>query len=161
MDCEIVNVVQGDDLYEELLSQIRDDPGLLQQMWQDAEHRLIEVPGKIWTIAVVWSEQERRWVPAAWAAACEVIDDAGRAVLRCSDNYERRGVGRDHGLHGAVYRHRHETVVAPSGLPAVTYLFAEPIPPHERDGWYKTGLHDVSREPGIDEHPWWELRRDP
>jgi hypothetical protein len=58
-----------------------------------------------------------------------------------------------------VYRVRHDTVVAPSTRPAVTYLFREPIPPHEADGWYRTALFSTSHEEGTEPHKYWQLRR--
>ncbi|WBB94158.1 hypothetical protein [Verrucosispora sp. WMMC514] len=150
--CELVNVAPGYPRYEELVGQIRTDPALLAAMWSDAEHRLIEHPRKVWSIATV--REGGRWVPAAWA--CAVVDGN---VLRCCDNYERPGY-RDRGLYEAAYRHRHTTIVAPYPLAAITYLFAQPIGLHMADGWYHTGVRGVSTEAGV-EHQWWKLRRDP
>lgn len=149
---ELVNVAIGQPRYEELVGQIRTDPALLAHMWGDAEHRLEERPGKVWTVCAVRSEG--RWVPAAWAAS--IAEDA---MLRCGDNYEHPA-WRGKGLYAAAYTYRHTTVVAPSALPAVTYLFAQPIALHEADGWYRSGAHGVSTEAG-EPHEWWELRRDP
>ena len=142
----VLSVRIGDERYEDLIGQIR----------ADAEHELDEQPGKAWAVVAV--EGHGRWVPAAWAAAT-VEPGPGGPVLRCSDNYERRGPGRLHGLYPIAYRHRHETVVAPSRLPGLTYLFAQPIGLHEADGWHRTGLTGTSRQPGIEPHQWWELRR--
>lgn len=147
---EIYNVRQGDDRYEQFIGQIRADRQLQADMWADAEHELIELPGKSWTVVAVDG------TPVAWAAArVEQID--GTRVLKCSDNYERRGVGRDRQLYRLAYTYRHTTIVEPTRLPAVTYLFAQPMPLHEADGWRRTGLTGTS-EHG---HDWWELRRDP
>jgi hypothetical protein len=143
-----VDTVQiGDDDYERHLGRIRQDEQLLADMWRDAEHLLDEHPGKRWTVVSVGG------MPVAWAAATVV--DADGHLLRCSDNYERRGIGRVAHLYRLAYRRRHETIVAPAGLPALTYLFAEPIPLHEADGWVRTGLTGTS-DLG---HQWWELRR--
>jgi hypothetical protein len=147
----VLNVQVGHPHYEELVGQLR-QPNLLAEMWADAEHRLVEAPGKIWTIVAV--DEGGRWVTAAWAAS--TID---QGVLRCSDNYERRGHGRDLSLYPIAYRHRHETVVEPLGLPGLTYLFAQPVDLHTADGWHHTGLSGTSREREVDAHDWWELRR--
>ena len=142
---EVLTVQIGDENYERTIGPIRSDRVLRAEMQADAEHTLDERPGKLWCVVLVGD------VPAAWCAV--QIQDG---VLRCSDNYERRGVGRERGLYTEAYRHRHNTIVAPSGLPAVTYLFAQPIARHEADGWYRTGLAGVSD----DGHEWSELRRD-
>lgn len=155
---EVLNLSIGDERYEEVLGQIRDDADLRRQMWADAEHRFDEAPAKVWTVVVV--RDRGPWAPAAWAAA-SVQHDGDEPVLRCSDNYERRGPGRRWGLYPVAYRHRHITIVAPSPLPALTYLFDGPVRLHEADGWYRTGLSDTSCEPGINPHDWWELRRNP
>lgn len=146
---KLVIVQIGHLLYEEVMGPIRTDPILRQQLWDDAEHALDEAPSKLWVMVL------HDGVPAAWAAAVVERHD-GAPVLRCCDNYERRGPGRDRRLYPAAYRHRHERIVAPCGLPAVTYLGREPIPLHEADGWYRTGVHGVSDATGL---AWWELRR--
>jgi hypothetical protein len=154
---EVVTVQLGDDRYEQVLGQIRADRQLLDEVWSDSETRLVEQPGKMWVVVLASG------VPAAWAAAYveEHIGPAGaEIVLRCTDSYERRGPGRDLGLYLLAYRRRHEVLVAPSRLPGLTFLYRQPMALHEADGWYRTGVHDVSREPGLDEHPWWQLRRD-
>lgn len=156
---QLVNVQLGDPGYEELIGQIRADAALREQMWQDAEHRLEESPDKIWSLVIV--RVDDRWVPAAWAAA-RVVD----GVLVCSDNYERRGfrgsdLGRDGwGFYPKAYAHRHVTVVVPSGLPAQTFIFAQPRALHEAGGWVATGLARTSHE-ADEPHPWLEMRRDP
>jgi hypothetical protein len=154
VDHQVVTVSLGDLRYEDVIGQVRADTALRAQIWADAEHELEEQPGKLWTVALVW--QEDRWVPAAWCAV-RAVD----GVLVCSDNYERRGPGRALGLYRAAYEQRHTTIIEPTPLPAMTYLFAEPIPLHEADGWYRTGLSGTSRRPGIHPHDWWELCRRP
>lgn len=148
---DVATVEVGHPRYEELIGQIRGDAVLRGQMWADAEHELVERPGKVWTVVSVW--EGGRWVPAAWAAAHV---DGG--LLRCSDNYERRGAGRARGLYRVAYRQRHRTVVGPSGLPAITYLFVQPIALHEADGWRRTGVAGTSHATG-EAHDWWELWR--
>lgn len=152
---EVINIQIGHPRYEELIGQIRGNSTLLAQMWADAEHKLDEHPNKIWTVVVV-ADGDRK-VPAAWAAAT-VEHRVDGPILRCSDNYECRGPGRDHGLYAVAYAHRHRTVVEPAGIPAVTYLFAQPIARHEADGWYRT---TTCSDPGVEPHDWWELRRKP
>lgn len=157
MQLDLFNVRLGDSLYEDLLGQIRNDPALLARMWDDAESHLDEAPGKVWSVAAV-TDHRGRWTPAAWAAAIEQTED-GRPVLKCCNNYERPGY-RGHGAYAAAYAHRHTTIVAPSHLPGVTYLFRQPIGLHEADGWYRTGVQGVSTE-AAQSHEWWELRRHP
>lgn len=155
MHLEIVTVQWGDDRYAELIAPLRDDQVLVEQMWGDAEHRFEEHPAKRWVFAVVDGE------PAAWAAATWTADSNGRPLLRCSDNYERRGPGRDYRLYQLAYRRRQTSIVVPAarvGVPAVTYLFEQPIALHEADGWVKTGSTGVSGEAG-EKHQWWQLRR--
>lgn len=150
MQFHLVNVQIGHPRYNSLIGQIRTDAELREQMWRDAEHRLEESPGKIWSLAIV--REGDRWSPVAWAAA---RTESG--VLLCSDNYERRGY-RDRGLYAAAYAHRHATVVLPSGLPARTYIFAQPRALHEADGWASTGLSGTSDAAGIP-HEWFEMDR--
>lgn len=146
---EAVNVQMGDDdRYEEVISQLRGS-NLAAEMWADAEHILEETPGKVWTVILVSDDHPP--MPAAWCAS-QITPDG---VLRCSDNYERRGAGRRHGLYRLAYNWRHVTRVLPLGLAAVTYLYAQPLAIHEADGWYRTGTGGMSPHG----HKWWELRR--
>lgn len=146
-----VTLTHGAREYTALLAQITADPDLVDLMWEHAESRPTEldVPGTYWSVALVDGS------PTAWCAACV----QGDGTLRCHSNYERLGY-RHRGLYAAAYRERHTTVITPSGLPAVTYLFAQPIPLHEADGWVRTGVAGVSCEAG-EPHDWWELRRAP
>lgn len=155
---QVVTVRPGDAWYEPLISQIRDDRELRAQMWADAEHEFVEHPDKRWTFACVLRGRGAagRWEPAAWCASRVEARD-GERVLVCSDNYERRGDGRALGLYRDAYQRRHADVVARTRLPALTYLFAQPLGLHEADGWYRTGVHGTSDHG----HRWWELRRDP
>lgn len=144
---ETVLLRQGDGRYEEAVGQLQ-GPGLAAEMWADAEHRLREAPGKVWAFVLVDG------AAAAWCAA----QDLG-GVLVCSDNYERRGVGRERGLYPLAYAARHEAVVAPWAGPAVTYLFpGEVVRPHEADGWRWTGAAGPGEVAG---HWWREFRREP
>jgi hypothetical protein len=152
---EVVTVQLGDPAYEELLGPVREDRALLAQMWADAESRLDEEPGKSWCIAMV--EVDGRQVAAAWAAAVEVEHQSGVRMLRCCNNYERPGY-RGRGLYALAYAHRHATVVRPSGMPAITWIFDQPRALHERDGWVVTDV-GISREPDIEPHRWFEMRR--
>jgi hypothetical protein len=142
----VVTLTHGTRRYSALLDQIREDADLVVAMWRDGEHLPLEldVPGTQWSIALVDG------VPAAWCAA--TVTDG---VLTCHSNYERPG-HRGHGLYRLAYRERHRTVIAPAGLDAVTYLFADPIELHQADGWTLTGREGSGVLP---DHHWYELRR--
>lgn len=144
----VATLAHGQPEYAALLDRIRADEWLVGRMWVDAESTPdeLDVPGTWWTVVVVDG------APAAWCAA-RLDGDA----LRCHSNYEHPA-HRGRGLYAAAYRERHQTVVAPAAVPAVTYLFAQPIPLHERDGWRRTGEQGPGRLP---DHWWWELRREP
>jgi hypothetical protein len=132
---------------------------LRDEIWQDAEGQVEVVDlSTVWT--VVEAREHARFVPVAWCASTVVTAEDGPQMLRCSDNYERRGVGRHYGLYRIAYRHRHLTRVLPLALPAATYLFAQPIPLHEADGWVRTGNAGTSHAT-TEPHDWWELRREP
>jgi hypothetical protein len=127
-------------------------------MWEHAESRPdeLDVPGTWWTVVLV--QDRGRWVPAAWAAAVETTED-GERVLRCHSNFEvPRYRGR--GLYRAAYAHRHATVVRPTGLPAVTHLFRQPIKIHRAHRWHLTRVAGTSTTTG-EPHRWWQLRRNP
>ena len=144
---ELLTIEIGHPRYEEIMRPIRQNVRLRQQMWDDAEHAFDEEPGKSWCMVLC------NGIPAAWAAST-----CPPSRLLCCDNYERRGSGRQYGLYRLAYDFRHATIVAPSTLPAITYLGAEPIPLHEADGWVKTGTHGVSSSTGLE---WWQLHREP
>lgn len=152
-EIEIVTVEIGHPRYEELIGALRTDAVLLRRMWLDAESNLDERPGKRWVVAVVDG------VAAAWAAA---YVEAG--VLHCCNSYERPGF-RDRGLYAAVYRHRHDTIVAPWAGPALTFVYDQPLCRHLADGWDRltTGFSVVDEPDGDGEtiHRWHELRRGP
>lgn len=144
----VATLAHGQPEYAALLDRIRADEWLVGRMWADAESRPdeLDVPGTWWTVVVVDG------APAAWCAARL---DGG--VLKCHSNYEHPA-HRGRGLYAAAYRERHQTVVATAAVPAVTYLFRQPIPLHEADGWYRTGLEGPGELP---DHWWWQLRREP
>jgi hypothetical protein len=146
---QVVTLTHGQPQYADLLDQIRQDPTLAARMWADAESRPdeLDLPGTWWSVALVWDEH--RWVPAAWCAA-RVEDGALRAFC----NYEVPA-WRNLDLYADAYRERHHAVLVPSGLPAVTYLFPEPIALHEADGWERTGREGSGE---LDGHWWSELR---
>lgn len=149
MDYEIVTTRQGDTRYDALIGAVRADRALMATVWSDSESRMPESSGKVWYVAVVGG------VPAAWCAA-ETVD----GVLRCTDSYERHGY-RGHGLYAAVYAYRHLDAVLVAereGMPAVTYVFAEPLALHLADGWVVTAEGD-SAELDAPAHHWFELRR--
>lgn len=143
---QVVTLTHEQPEYGQLLDLIRADPPLVARMWADAESQPAELdqPGTWWTVALVDD------APAAWCAARPAGD-----VLYCHSNYEHpRHRGR--GLYAAAYRERHRHVIQPAGLDAVTYLFEQPIPLHEADGWQRTGPTGDGKVSG---HRWWELRR--
>ncbi|GAA2360730.1 hypothetical protein Cme02nite_38010 [Catellatospora methionotrophica] len=148
---ELVTVWIGHPRYEELLGPVRADTALLRQMWLDAESELDEQPGKLWCVSVVDGRA------GAWAAA---VEDCG--VLRCCNSYEVPAY-RGRGLYAAAYAHRHATIVAPSTLPAITYVYDQPLPLHLADGWAVTasGTSTVSEPDGDGrfEHRWHAMRR--
>lgn len=143
---ETFTLTHGEQLYTDLLDRIRRDDELVAAMWTDAECRPdeLDVPGTHWTVTVAYDG-----TPTAWAAA-RITDD----VLQCHSNYEVRA-WRGNRMYEAAYHARHWHVVHAYGLPAVTYLFAEPIGLHEADLWRRTGQTGV----GETGHQWWELRR--
>ncbi|WP_146605725.1 hypothetical protein [Micromonospora craterilacus] len=150
-------MAHGSERFAALLAQLRADTALVRRFWAEAEGTPDELdkPGTLWSVVVL--RDGSRWgTLAAWAAA-RVEGD----TLKCFANYEVPGVGRELGLYRVAYQERHRAVVLPSRRAAVTFLFAQPIPLHEADGWRRTGLQGVSTEPGIEAHAWWELRRDP
>lgn len=138
----------GSQYYAELLNLVRSDRILVTAMWDDAESRPeeLDVPGTTWIVVVTEVGE-----PAAWCAA-----RIENGILKCHSNYEVRKY-RGRGLYELAYRQRHRDVVLPAGVPAVTYLFEQPIDLHKADGWRLTG----DDGPGeIPRHRWWELRRD-
>lgn len=152
----VVTLAYGEPEYGVRLGQVSGDAELVARMWADAESRPFELaePGTRWSIALV--DDGDGEVPAAWCAVREITED-GQPVLKGLCNYEVPAY-RGHGLYLAAYRERHRRVVRPSVLPAVTYLFAQPIGLHLGDGWHHTGLTGPGELP---DHQWWELRRDP
>lgn len=152
---ELLTVCAGDPAYAELLDPVRADRALMARIWADSESTMPEESGKVWCVAAVWAGGHRH--AGAWCAAYETVDD-GEPTLKCCDSYE---LLRGRGLYAAVYAHRHREVVLPAatrGLPALTYVFAQPLPLHLADGWHVTDEGD-SAEPGIEPHRWYELRR--
>ncbi|MEU8185994.1 hypothetical protein [Micromonospora carbonacea] len=145
---KMVTLRHGEAQYADLLDTIRADTWLVGRMWVDAESQPDELdrPGTVWCVALVDG------VPAAWCAATP-----DGAALRAHSNYEHPH-HRERGLYAAAYAQRHRDVVQPSRLPALTYLFAQPIPLHEGNGWQRTGTHGPGEVGG---NWWWELHRDP
>jgi hypothetical protein len=141
---EVVRVAVGSARYDEVLAQLR-APDLRDRMWCDGEHRLEEHPGKTWWVVLADGR------PAAWCAAR--VD----GVLRCSDNFEAPGAGRQLGLYRLAFLARHHDMVARARQPAVTYLFTgQVVDLHEAFGWHRTGATGLGELPG---HTWWELQR--
>ncbi len=147
---EVRHIVAG----HHLLDALREEP-LRTQWWEDAESE--HEPGVSYLMVLapgpdVWL------VPAAWAGY-RIENEAGTAVLRCLNNYVRREF-RNPDLYPLAYEARHRLVVARFGLPAVTYLFPEPIALHEADGWVRdTGPSGSGQSPVNPNHHWQRLRR--
>lgn len=145
----------------DLIAKLAEEP-LRTQWWEDAESR--DEPGTAYLMVLVRGPDG--WlVPAAWAGY-RIEDEHGTAVLRCCNNYVRRGY-RDHtpDLYPVAYRARHLLVVARLRLPAVTYLFPEPIALHEADGWVRDTAPGSSGQSRPFEngpvHNWQRLRWEP
>jgi hypothetical protein len=154
---QIIHLTPGHGEYERLTGLLRAEP-LRAQWWDDAES---EAEPGVSYLMVLAADDAGQFVPAAWAGYS--ID---RGVLRCCNNYVRREYrDRIPELYAAAYTVRHREVVVPLGLPAVTYLYAQPIPLHEADGWRKDtgpGSRGTSRaRPGGEEHRWWRLTWSP
>ncbi len=158
-DPAVLRVRPGERLHDELLATLSAEP-LATQWWRDAESRATPAASYM----VVYMGE----VPAAWAGWF-VEDHDGRRVLRCCDNYVRRGYRRrSPELYTLAYRRRHRDVVRRLGLPAVTYLYPEPIGLHLRNGWVydtspgsagvSTPYPDQPAGPDNPEHRWRRLR---
>jgi hypothetical protein len=141
-------LTHGEQLYADLLGDLERNQELQDAMWADAESSFAEldVPGTHWTVTLLADG-----TPAAWAAARFTEDGS----IQCRNNYERRE-HRGHGLYEVAYHARHRDILLAYKLPAFTYLFADPIALHERDGWYKTGEEGPGELPG---NHWYQLRR--
>jgi hypothetical protein len=139
-------LVHGQREYTDLLADLTATPGLVEAMWDEAESRFGELdePGTLWTVAFT-----RDGRAGAWCAATVL----GGGQIKCHNNYEP-GPYRGQGLYEAAHRARHRDVLVKLGLPAVTYLFRDPIPLHEKHGWRTTGVHAPGELAG---HHWWEL----
>lgn len=136
---------------------------LFSEWWIDAESGAD--PGVSYVIVYDLDEHGNE-VPAAWAGWIIEVDleerFGGGAVLRCCNNYVRRGFrDRDPELYALAYRHRHDQVVAQLGLPAFSFLYEQPIPLHLADGWeYDTPVDEPGESrpyPGGELHRWWRL----
>lgn len=141
----ILAVEPGTIGHADLMQHLRAEP-LRTDWWADAESEADEHA----TYVVAYAAGR---IPVAWAGF-KVEGD----VLRCVDNYERRGY-RDRGLYESVYRWRHEKVVLRLRMPAYTFLYPEPIPLHEADGWVRdpecVGVSQA--HPGGPDHHWQRL----
>ncbi len=142
----------------ELLDVLNSEP-LRTEWWDDAESE--HEPGVAYLM--VLARGPHGWlIPAAWAGY-RIEDEAGSAVLRCCNNYVRRGFrDRTPELYSVAYRARHRLVVSKFGLPAVTYLVPEPIALHEADGWERDPTPLGSGQSPVNpEHHWQRLRWTP
>lgn len=147
---ETITLTPDHPRYAEITALLQAMP-LAEQWWCDAESQHEDGV----SYAMVLDDD----VPAAWAGW-----EVRGGVLHCVSSYERRGHGRALGLYALAYAHRHREVVVDWTGPAVTYLYEQPIPLHEADGWRKSGAvegvdYGTSDEPGVPPHRWWRLIR--
>jgi hypothetical protein len=126
----------GEQWYTDLLGRIRQDQALVTAMWQDAEGHPdeLDVPDTYWSVTILDDG-----TPAAWAAAT-VLDDG---TIKSHSNYEVRE-HRGRGLYTMAYHARHTNVFLAYQLPAVTYLYPQPVDLHLADGWVKDTAPDAS-----------------
>lgn len=154
----IITLTRNHPQYDQITTELCTEP-LRSQWWDDAESH--HEPGISYSM-VIHDE-----VPAAWAGWTFERED-GRPVLRCCNNYVRREYrGGVPDLYALAYAHRHRHIVTHLGMPAVTYLFPEPVALHLADGWVidtSPGSSGTSwaREVGQgQEHHWRRLRWTP
>lgn len=143
--------------YQLFVAEVTAEP--LAGQWQrDAESA--HEDGTAYFVALAEDLGGRLW-PAAWAGY-RIEGTGDNAVLRCCNNYVHRGFrNHDPELYAEAYHARHEQIVTTCGLPAVTYLFPEPIALHETDGWVRDttpGSAGISVVTGV-EHHWQRLTR--
>ncbi len=154
---EIIHAATGHPILDRLCEET-----LAAEWWDDAESRHED---GINYLMVVDRNHPSGMLPVAWAG-WRVEDENGAAVLRCCNNYVRR-THRGHvpDWYSIAYLARHRLVVQRLGMPAVTYLYEQPIWLHELDGWVKDtgpGSSGVSHaREGGEPHPWWRLRLPP
>ncbi len=120
-------------MYDDFVSMVLRGEPLRTQWWTDAESE--HEAGTSYIVATAPS-RSGPMIAAAWAGY--IIRPDG--VLKCCNNYVVHGFrGQDypHDLYARAYRVRHRDVVLRLGAPAETYLFPEPIPLHEADGWVR------------------------
>lgn len=131
----VARVVAGTGRHRELLATLSAEP-VASQWWEDAESR-IDADSEHTSYMVVYVPGDGgQMVPAAWAGWRIETGDDGARVLRCCDNYVRQGYRRQiPELYRLAYKARHRQVVAVRRMPAVTYLYPEPIGLHVADGW--------------------------
>lgn len=154
MNFESITVSHGSWAYEYLLSAIRSNRALAHWLDQDAESKVgeLDAPGTTWSVVYLRGERPE---PVAWAAARHLPD--GNLKGCCNyvrRDYRREDIGVD--LYRQAYMLRHRDVISKHAGPQETYLFAQPIPLHEADGWRKTGESGPGKYPG---NHWWRLVR--
>ena len=157
IDYTVLSVAPSDPLHARLMETLSAEP-IATQWWEDAESRAEPAASYM----VVYVTVDGALVPAAWAGWI-IETEGGRRILRCCNNYVRRGFrNRAPELYALAYRARHRQVVSRKGLPAVTYLFPEPIGLHLASGWRVDtgpGSAGTSRSaPDGPVHHWQRLR---
>jgi hypothetical protein len=156
---KLIHLTPDDPDYPRIMGMLRAEP-LRTQWWNDAKSKV--EPGVSYLMALA-EDEGGELVPAAWAGYRVDRADDG-PVLWCCNNYVRHGFrNRTPELYAQVYGARHRQVVTVLGLPAYTYLYAQPIPLHLADGWVHDRAPDsmgMSRPPAPDvpSQPWWRLR---
>jgi hypothetical protein len=155
---KLIHLIPDDPEYPGIMDLLRAEP-LRTQWWNDAKS---EVEPGVSYLMVLAEDDRGDMVPAAWAGyRVDQADDG--PVLWCCNNYVRHGF-RDRApeLYAQAYTARHREVVTRLGIPAYTYLYAQPIALHLVDGWvYDRSPHGrgMSRPPapGVLSQPWWRL----
>lgn len=161
MTVEILQLVRGDALYDEVIGAARRDRQLLHRMFRDAESRLDEDDmlagtwSKSWWVAVDQVAGRRKAM--AWCAAVLEWRD-GAPFARCCNHYDVPEY-RWARAYPLVVRERHKAI---SGLPGECWLFPEAIAPLVELGWRPAGEQEgvdwgwsePDREAGVGSHLW-------
>lgn len=130
----VVRLDPGGREHAAFLAELGREP-LAGEWWSDAESSVDADSARTSYMVIYAADGAGQSVPAAWAG-WRVEDRPGGRVLKCVDNYVRRGYRqRDPELYRLVYAARHRQVVLRLRVPAETYLFPEPIGRHLTSGW--------------------------
>lgn len=144
---ELLVLRAGDARYNDVVGALTRDDRLRAEVWAAAESELQERPDKTWVVAVDAGRA------LAWCAF-QPSDEPGY-VVKAVDSYVRPEAWHRR-LYPLVFFRRHQLIRA---VPAVTYVFDQPLALHFGCGWVPTG-DGWSSEPGIPPHHWTRLVRD-